>query len=84
MSAEGMLRPLRMKDAAALRDQQQVMEIAVCVRTNRPIMSPAAFRNGLHVQEAFVDVCDRLSVQRVLRNFALHHFQESRDRRCAS
>ncbi len=46
------------------------MQIAVRVRTDPPLIHPAAVRNGFHVHEAFVRVPWRLAVEKEAGNHA--------------
>jgi hypothetical protein len=59
--------------AAAALDQQQVMQLAMCVRPNCPIVQAAALGDRLDVQEALVDVLAGLAVQEILGNTASRH-----------
>jgi hypothetical protein len=59
-----------MEDAAAFQHEQQMVQIAMRMRPDRPIVTPAAFGDRLDVQETLVDVLRRFSVQEILRDRA--------------
>ena len=59
--------------AAAALDQQQVVQLAMRMRPNCPIMQATALGDRLDVQEAPVDVLAGLAVQEILRNTASRH-----------
>src|SRR3954451_1863867 len=61
---------LRRVNATAALDQQQVMQLAMRVRPNCPIVQATALGYRFDVQEALVDVLTGLAVQEILGNTA--------------
>ena len=52
-------------------------QVAMRVRTNRPIMAAAALGDRLHVEEPFVHVLRGFAIQKVLGNTASRHDRSS-------
>src|SRR5438105_12800582 len=61
----------RLHLTAAGEDDQQLVQVAVRVRLDSPVVDPAPVGNRLNVQEALIRIPRRLAVQEESRNDSL-------------